>query len=398
MFTESTPLSTEKNKNEDQESKEIPQVQQGLNIFQTAFFMIGNVAGSGILVLPKAIDYAGCIGLFLMIVAAFASGYNGIRLGQCWTIVRRRYRHMDGYVQDPYAAIAKAAFGSKMGILVSLMGNIFLFGVAVVFVLMSSQNLQSLLQHWFNLRISFCYWILILGTSLIPACWLGSPKNFKIFGIISASTIFLACLIMNCAFIAQIYTKKSETVYKPPNPSKLIFSFGVMMYSFSGTVTFPTIQQDMKRPEKFHLSAWVSYTTILAMYMTVSCLGYLSVGSKLQVNVLQNIAINWFRYIAEILITIHLVFALISNTNPLFQSIEKLFCISAEFGWKRCVARTTLMIIIIFIAESIPNFSSLLSLVAACGTFLTFIAPCLFYIKICSMEGDWPKEYVYNSG
>lgn len=33
------------------------------------------------------------------------------------------------------------------------------------------------------------------------------------------------------------------------------------MFSFGSIATFPIIQQDMRRPEKFHLSAWLSYTS-----------------------------------------------------------------------------------------------------------------------------------------
>ena len=58
-------------------------------------------------------------------------------------------------------------------------------------------------------------------------------------------------------------------------------------------------------------------------------------------------------------------------------------CFVAAFSWKRCVLRSCLMLLILGIAEAIPKFGPILSLIGgSTTTCLTFIFPCLFYLKI----------------
>ena len=48
---------------------------------------------------------------------------------------------------------------------------------------------------------------------------------------------------------------------------------------------------------------------------------------------------------------------------------------------------------VLFVAESIPHFGNLLALVGgSTNTLLTFAFPSVFYIRLCGMEGDWPKR------
>lgn len=66
------------------------------------------------LALPKAYDNAGYIGIVLLVLGALSSGYNGIRLGQCWMIIKQRYPDLGENIRNPYAKIGQKAFGEKM--------------------------------------------------------------------------------------------------------------------------------------------------------------------------------------------------------------------------------------------------------------------------------------------
>ncbi|CAF1684281.1 unnamed protein product [Adineta ricciae] len=48
------------------------------------------MAGTGLLALPKAMNQAGWYGLISTFVLCFLSGYCGIKLGDCWTMLRER--------------------------------------------------------------------------------------------------------------------------------------------------------------------------------------------------------------------------------------------------------------------------------------------------------------------
>lgn len=61
--------------------------------------------------------------------------------------------------------------------LVSISINFTLFGVGVVFLLLSSINIANLLEpYWSN--VSFCYIGAIVAACLVPVTWLGTPADF----------------------------------------------------------------------------------------------------------------------------------------------------------------------------------------------------------------------------
>ena len=72
-----------------------------------------------------------------------------------------------------------------------------------------------------------------------------------------------------------------------------------------------------------------------------------------------------------------------------------------EFNWKRCTFRSMIVLLLLFIAETIPNFGSILDLVGSCSvTLLTFVFPPFFYMKLCdssSENKEWTQRYVHKN-
>jgi hypothetical protein len=107
---------------------------------------------------------------------------------------------------------------------------------------------------------------------------------------------------------------------------------------------------------------------------------------------------------AHCMLTLTLVF------NPLNQETEELFRVPQgkffrvnfkhiyflEFGIKRVWIRSGMMVAVIFVAESVPNFGPVLNLMGASTVTLTCIVfPCIFYLflrvreeKIIQFGGD----------
>ena len=64
------------------------------------------------------------------------------------------------------------------------------------------------------------------------------------------------------------------------------------------------------------------------------------------------------------------------------QLIPKLQSVTG-FGMGRVVVRTLIVLLVLFTAETIPHFGAILSLVGGSTvTFLTFVFPSLFYLKL----------------
>ena len=61
-----------------------------------------------------------------------------------------------------------------------------------------------------------------------------------------------------------------------------------------------------------------------------------------------------------------------------------------DFNIRRILFRTFVVVVLLFIAESIPDFGNILDIVGSTAiTTLTFICPPLFYMKLC----DQSKEH-----
>lgn len=123
------------------EHHSVAELQKGLTVFTAAVFIIGEMAGSGILALPAAIVGAGWTGFALLVLCCFASGYCGTVLGRSWAILRDRHDEYKGHVRYPYPAIGEKAYGRWASVVVTVCINITLIG--------SVLKLTSKLSHKF---------------------------------------------------------------------------------------------------------------------------------------------------------------------------------------------------------------------------------------------------------
>jgi len=100
--------------------------------------------------------------------------------------------------------------------------------------------------------------------------------------------------------------------------------FGVIIFSFGGASTFPTIQNDMRQRDKFPLSVIAAFAIIITMYIPVTVAGFAVYGHDVQSSILNSISSGPAVTAAQILIAIHLIAAFVILTNPATQFIEHL--------------------------------------------------------------------------
>lgn len=67
------------------------------------------------------------------------------------------------------------------------------FGVAVVYLLLSSKNIRDFLQAFFDIDFSYCIVVLILALCLLPVTFLKSPQDFWFVPLHSISSELLKC-------------------------------------------------------------------------------------------------------------------------------------------------------------------------------------------------------------
>lgn len=357
----------------------------GLTVFMTAIFMVGEMAGSGVLALPSAIEATGWIGLVLIPLCGYISSYTGDVLGQCWAIVQQRFPAMRGDIRYPYPAIGMLTFGRVGRLVISLSINFTLFGVSCVFLLLASQNIQSVFRDNGAFNLSFCYWLMIVCAILLPLTMPATPKNFKWVAMGASAATSVACVIL--VVLMGLDSNKADherVVHSKIDLMSFAAAFGTICFAFGGHPTFPTFQNDMKQPHRFGTSCMIAYTAVALLYFPVATGGYFVYGSALKDNVLLSVSGGPALSVIQVLITVHLFCSYIIVINPLNQELEEIFKVDKLFSWKRVAVRTSTTLIVLFIAETIPHFGAILSLIGGSSTtLLAYIAPPVFYFKLC---------------
>lgn len=126
---------------------------------------------------------------------------------------------------------------------------------------------------------------------------------------------------------------------------------------------------------------------MLAFYLPVGIGCYLVYGKSLKDNVIENLNNNWLKKATIVLITGHLLTAFNIILNPVFQMTEHLFRTPEAFSLKRFLVRSGILLLVLFIAQSVPNFGPILSFIGGSTVSLSsFILPCIFYVLLCRKD------------
>ncbi len=83
-------------------------------MFTAAVFIVGEMSGTGVLSLPKALLGSGYFGIALILGCCVLSAYCGIRLSSCWMMILEKNSQYKTGTRDPYLIIATEAAG-KIG-------------------------------------------------------------------------------------------------------------------------------------------------------------------------------------------------------------------------------------------------------------------------------------------
>ncbi|XP_076079469.1 uncharacterized protein LOC143049688 isoform X1 [Mytilus galloprovincialis] len=271
----------------------------GLTVWTTSVFIVGNIAGGGVLALPKAVEDTGWIGFILIIVFGIFSTYTATLIGESWVIIQERYPKYRSHVPDPYPVIGEIAYGRKGRNLVNVVMNIYNYGSAVVYMVLAAGNIETLLEKVTE-DISLCYWLIILAGVLAPLICLGTPKDFWPIGVGATFTTGIACILI----IIQSLNDKDQHMpvsHSTTDPLKFSTSFGTMVFAVSGHSVLPTIINDMKKKEDFKKAAFLGYAIVLMMYMPTAIVGYMVYGENLNENIIKSVSAGPCAYTVDII-------------------------------------------------------------------------------------------------
>ncbi|XP_049885850.1 uncharacterized protein LOC126380464 [Pectinophora gossypiella] len=384
--TETTPLvSKDGGDNGDDPSAKIEG--GGLSVKQTALLVAGEMAGSGVLALPRVLVKTGWFGVPLIILMCAIAAFSGKRLGDCWSIIEARDPEMRSRKRNPYAIIADQALGKTWSVIVSMAIIVTLFGASVVYLLLASQIIEQVFRLLLP-NVTFCAWYLIVTGAMTPLLLFKSPKDFSFIGLIAFGSTVAACIL----YFIQMMNDIRPLVFRYGihGFQDFFLAFGTIMFAFGGASTFPTIQNDMDDRTKFSKSIMFSFFAILALYLPIAVGGYAVYGEAVAPNVAVSLSATPLTLVGNILMAVHLVSAFIIIINPVCQEMEELYDVPRDsLGWRMGV-RISIMLGILFIGESIPRFYTILALVGGTSVaLLTFILPSFCYINLINQP---PRE------
>jgi len=153
-----------------------------------------------------------------------------------------------------------------------------MFGAAIAFLILSSQNIANLLEDSFQININFCYMICIVAACMLPFSFLGTPKDFwwgfrllkllcfnhsiSLFRPIALGAIVatvIAIILISIGTYNDMDNCRGKVEYPGPKFTGLVSAYCTICFSYGGHTAFPTIQHDMKQPSRFPISVIVSF-------------------------------------------------------------------------------------------------------------------------------------------
>lgn len=372
---------------------------QGLSVAQGTFFIVAEIAGSGLLTLPRAIEDAGWIGIPLILFCCITCAYTGIILTRSWNIYHSRMPEEERgrKIRYPYPALAKAAYGKYGGFAISFCINFTLFGGCVVFLLLAANNINKFVEQVFpDVEITYCLILVILSTAVFPVCLCGTPKDFWVIPVLGMSATTISMVLLLTVILMDVPDALETSVeHSSPTFTSFSSSFGIICFAFTGHSIFLTIQADMKVGREFPRALIYGYIWILLIYLPVPAAGYFIYGKALSPNILETITAGPVLSVVQVAFTLHIIMAFIILMNPVCQEIEAKLRVSTSFSCKRVLIRVIVMLCIMFVAATFPDFGSILSLIGGSAiTVLTYVFPSLVYLKLAGMRGQWQTIYV----
>lgn len=368
----------------------------GLGWLTTSLFIIADLAGGGVVAMPVAMLYSGHIAGTIVIITLGASFlYSAHLLSKNWLILRSRWDIYKEHCRKPYPEMAYRAMGSRARLLCSCVINIMVFGMSVVYLLLSSHIINDFISSVIGRNVGFCYMLVILALSVWPITLLKSPQEFwGAILIAMLTTLFSVFLILYGT--AMDYPVCSSFVTKQDfDLNNFIFSLGTFMFGFGGHAVFPTVQNDMKQPKYFTRSAVLAFGIVTLLYGPMSLFGYLTYGSSLKESVINSIQTVWIQRCANLFIAVHCILTLTLNINPINQDVEQLLKLPQGFGWQRVLIRTVVLTAIVFAAETIPKFGPLMDVLGGTVIALTSaILPLIYNLYLNAASYDLSlREY-----
>ncbi|KAJ2684062.1 hypothetical protein IWW39_005137 [Coemansia spiralis] len=294
--------------------------------------------------------------------------------------------------------IGHEAFG-KVGYYTITAFNILnIMGTVGIYAILSSNNISNMLAQA-NLHVHPRL-LMIASTAFMCAPTLvtkslGETLFVSIIGTVTSIIVTIVVIAMACMYpirngvmhVGSTATSVGQALHFGAIPSGFAMSLSSASFSYIGTTIVPHIEGGMRRPESFAKVYGSAIAMIAALYVVMATTGYWAYGSHTLSPITLNFPKIWPTTMADICITIHVLFAGPLYLVQMALEVESGLEISkkgkrAERIWRLCI-RIGTALVILALSEALPFFDDVISLIGALtNPVLIYLTPIACYIKL----------------
>ncbi|KAL9445431.1 hypothetical protein AB3S75_018427 [Citrus x aurantiifolia] len=340
-----------------------------VSFLKTCINGINALSGIGILSVPYALSSGGWLSLIILVLIAAAACFTALLIRRCMD--------KDPDAMTRYIDIVGQALGRKEG-----------------------DNLHKLSPH-FDLKLGKLNvdgrhsFVVLAGVMILPTMWLndlGVLSNVSAGGVLS-SMIVTVCVFFVGATKGVGFHGKGRLFNLNGIPTAL----SLYTFCYGAHAVFPPIYNSMRKKSQFPRVLLISFAICTITYLTMGVLGYLIYGQNVQSQVALNLATEQVSSkvaIYTILADPTAKYAL--TVMPIATAIEN----RLPANYKDCksasiLIRMSLLVSTVVLAAVFPSFQSVTSL---SGAFLivvvSFLLPCVCYLKIFQVHRNWGYELI----
>ncbi|CAG9124692.1 unnamed protein product [Plutella xylostella] len=253
---------------------------------------------------------------------------------------------------------------------------------------------QSLQLFWWKITgggvgVSYCVWMLLIGLLLCPVMWLGSPKDMKPLAFSSVFIVSTVAISTWTCILLDVQSPRSRggVLDHQPGTQDFLIAYGIIAFQFDIHPMLLTIQVDMKDSTRINRAVFLGFFFTGTMFAVTTVLAAYRYGLDVDYNILQGIPASIPLYVVSLLVTLQLCLSSAVGNSALFQHVEDLLKIPRHFCVQRCMLRSGIVALAVFLGEAVPRFDVVMGLVGSTLTGpLMFIFPPLFFLKLSYMK------------
>ncbi|KAF8316164.1 hypothetical protein DL93DRAFT_2056652 [Clavulina sp. PMI_390] len=279
--TERTPLIRPRPSPTKREGSRDKTLTAGRSTFgQSLFNSIAALLGVGILSEPFGFAQAGWIaGTVLTISYAFMTCYTAKILA--------RFMREDPTIKT-YTDCIRKAFGSRSMFLTTIFFFIELFTVSVVFIVLFSDSLNAVAPQYSTTTYKLLSLVILIPMAFLPLKLISYTSLLSVISTVFIGVVLIVNGLGKTEAPGSLW-EWEQTEWAPKSLTGLGLSFGIFMAGFAGHAVIPSIAADMQHPEDFDTMINYAFGATSIVYAAVGLCGYLMFGSSVSDEISQDL-------------------------------------------------------------------------------------------------------------